>query len=55
MSTSAPAASEEPDYKPRSFEYTYGVFDEDSNTNFYKAESQDESGKVVGSYKVRSL
>ena len=55
MSISAPASSEEPDYKPQSFEYTYGVFDEDSNTNFYKVESQDESGKVVGSYKVTSF
>ena len=55
MSISGPETSEEPEHKPQSFGFTYGVFDEDSNNNFYKVESQDESGKVVGSYKVTSF
>merc|ERR1719436_1398740 len=43
---------EEPEYKPQPYEYKYGVADDYSKSAFDKVETQDEYGKVVGSYKV---
>lgn len=37
---------------PHPFEYKYGVSDDYSQTNFDKVESQDDLGRVTGSYKV---
>jgi len=37
---------------PQPFEYKYGVNDDYSQTSFDKVESQDELGRVTGSYKV---
>merc|ERR1712203_918000 len=42
----------EPEYKPQPYEYKYGVADDYSKSAFDKVETQDEYGKVVGSYKV---
>ena len=39
---------------PQPFEYKYGVSDDYSNTSFDKVETQDELGRVTGSYKVNS-
>merc|ERR1711936_221562 len=47
-----PAPYKEPDYKPQPYEYKYGVADDYSKSAFDKVETQDEYGKVVGSYKV---
>merc|ERR1712113_191926 len=47
-----PAPYKEPDYKPQPYEYKYGVADDYSKSAFGKVETQDEYGKVVGSYKV---
>ena len=44
----------EPEYKPQPYEYKYGVADDYSKSAFDKVETQDEYGKVVGSYKVTS-
>merc|ERR1719361_3360429 len=41
-----------PDYKAQPYEYKYGVADDYSKSAFDKVETQDEYGKVVGSYKV---
>ena len=41
-------------YKPQPYEYKYGVADDYSKSAFDKVETQDEYGKVVGSYKVTS-
>ena len=49
-----PAPYKEPDYKPQPYEYKYGVADDYSKSAFDKVETQDEYGKVVGSYKVTS-
>ena len=38
---------------PKPFEYKYGVSDEYSQNNFDKVESQDDLGRVTGSYKVK--
>merc|ERR1712228_118071 len=46
------APYKEPDYKPQPYEYKYGVADDYSKSAFDKVETQDEYGKVVGSYKV---
>jgi len=37
---------------PQPYEYKYGVNDDYSQTSFDKVESQDELGRVTGSYKV---
>merc|ERR1712203_1078701 len=42
----------EPEYEPQPYEYKYGVADDYSKSAFDKVETQDEYGKVVGSYKV---
>ena len=47
------APYKEPVYKPQPYEYKYGVADDYSKSAFDKVETQDEYGKVVGSYKVR--
>merc|ERR1711915_465160 len=47
-----PAPYKEPVYKPQPYEYKYGVADDYSKSAFDKGETQDEYGKVVGSYKV---
>merc|ERR1712062_710619 len=47
-----PAPYKEPVYKPQPYEYKYGVADDYSKSAFDKVETQDEYGKVVGSYKV---
>ena len=49
-----PAPYKEPEYKPQPYEYKYGVADDYSKSAFDKVETQDEYGKVVGSYKVTS-
>merc|ERR1712018_781789 len=51
-SCSLPAPCKEPVYKPQPYEYKYGVADDYSKSAFDKVETQDEYGKVVGSYKV---
>merc|ERR1712242_380912 len=47
-----PAPYKEPDYKPQPYEYKYGVADDYSKSSFDKVETQDEYGKVQGSYKI---
>ena len=37
---------------PQPFEYKYGVSDDYSQTSFDKVETQDDLGRVTGSYKV---
>merc|ERR1719481_1333995 len=37
---------------PQTFEYKYGVNDDYSQTSFDKVETQDDLGRVTGSYKV---
>merc|ERR1719326_1288586 len=39
-------------FPPQPYEYKYGVADDYSKSAFDKVETQDEYGKVVGSYKV---
>ena len=42
-------------FPPQPYEYKYGVADDYSKSSFDKVETQDEYGKVQGSYKVRYL
>ena len=51
----APAPYKKPvveDLPPQPYEYQYGVADDYSKSAFDKVESQDQYGKVQGSYKV---
>ena len=42
-------------FPPQPYEYKYGVADDYSKSSFDKVETQDEYGKVQGSYKVTYL
>ena len=50
-----PAPYKEEPLPPQPYEYKYGVADDYSKSAFDKAETQDEYGKVQGSYKVNII